>query len=87
MTRRRKQDPSGNDDLDLPSWVADESSGRSRPYTEDELDVLVEGTLDGIRDTASWKSLVDRLGEEEARRILRSRLIMQDGNAMKQSRH
>jgi hypothetical protein len=74
-------------DWDLPSWVVDESADRTTPYTEEELDLLVEGTLDGIRDTASWQNLVSRSGEDEARRILRSCLIMQDENARKLSRH
>lgn len=74
-------------DLDLPSWVVDESADRTTPYTEEELDLLVEGTLDGIRDTASWQNLVSRSGEDEARRILRSCLIMQDENARKLSRN
>ena len=74
-------------DLDLPSWVVDESADRTTPYTEKELDLLVDGTLDGIRDTASWQNLVNQVGEDEARRILRSRLIMRDENAKKLSRH
>jgi hypothetical protein len=53
-------------DLDMPSWIVDESLDRTTPYTEEELDLLVEGTLEGIRDTASWRNLVDRAGEEEA---------------------
>ena len=71
----------------VPSWVKDEFPGRSSPYTEDELDLLEESTLEGIRDTASWKNLVDRVGEEEARRVLRSRIIMRDENARKVPRH
>ncbi len=74
-------------DASIPSWVADESEDRATPYTEEELDLLVEGTLDGIRDTAAWENLVDRVGEEEALRELRSRLIMRDENARRQTRH
>ncbi len=67
--------------------MVDESADRTTPYTEEELDLLVEGTLDGILDTASWQNLVSRSGEDEARRILRSCLIMRDENARKLSRH
>ena len=74
-------------DWDMPSWGSDEWLDRTTPYTEEELDLFVEGTLEGIRDTASWQNLVDRVGEEEARRVLRSRLIMQDENARKLPRH
>ncbi len=67
-------------DDDLPAWVTDPSPGRTRPYTDEELDLLVEGTVEGIRDTAAWRELVDRVGEEEARRQLRARLAMWDQN-------
>ncbi len=82
-----RKKPEGSHDWDMPSWVSDEWLGRTTPYTEEELDLFVEGTLEGIRDTASWQNLVDRVGEEEARRVLRSRLIMQDENARKLPRH
>jgi hypothetical protein len=87
MSKKPKPEMFEPYDLDMPSWIVDESLDRTTPYTEEELDLLVEGTLEGIRDTASWKNLVDRAGEKEARRILRSRIIMQDENARKVSRH
>ncbi len=87
MSKKPKPESFGPYDWDLPSWIVDESLDRTTPYTEEELDLLVEGTLESIRDTASWKNLVDRAGEEEARRTLRSRIIMQDENARKLSRH
>jgi hypothetical protein len=87
MSKKPKPEMFEPYDLDMPSWSVEESLDRTTPYTEEELDLLVEGTLEGIRDTASWKNLVDRAGEEEARRILRSRIIMQDENAGKVSRH
>jgi hypothetical protein len=74
-------------DWDLPSWAVDELAGRTTPYSEEQLDLLVEGTLDGIRDTASWQNLVGQEGEDEARRILRSCLIMRDESARNFSRH
>jgi len=74
-------------DSDLPSWVAEQDLDRTTPYTEDELDLLVDGTIEGIHDTAAWKKLVDQVGEEEARRVLRSRLIMRDENARRLLRH
>ncbi len=86
MNKKRKPEESEPDDLELPAWV-DASLDRATPYTEEELDLLVDGTLEGIRDTAAWMSLIDRVGEEEARRVLRTRLIMRDENAMKLSRH
>ncbi len=87
MSNKPKPETLESDDWDLPSWVVDESADRTTPYTEEELDLLVEGTLGGILDTASWQNLVSRSGEDEARRILRSCLIMRDENARKLSRH
>ncbi|MBM3138120.1 MAG: hypothetical protein FJZ98_08025 [Chloroflexi bacterium] len=75
------------DDDDTPAWVKDDESDRSTPYTEEELDLLVEGTLESIRDTEVWKKLVKEVGKEEARLVLRSRLIMNDENAGKLPRH
>ena len=82
-----KKKPDEPYDWEVPPWVTEEWLDRTTPYTEEELDLFVEGTLEGIRDTASWQNLVDRVGEEEARRVLRSRLIMQDENARKIPRH
>ncbi len=87
MSKKPKPETFEPYDWDLPSWFVDESLDRVTPYTEEELDLIVEGTLEGIRDTVSWKNLVDRAGEEEVRRILHSRIIMQDENARKLSRH
>jgi hypothetical protein len=84
--RTNKTSPEMCDD-EVPAWVKDDSPGRSTPYTEEELDLLVEGTIQGIRDTAEWKDLVRQVGQDEARRALRSRLIMKDENATMQTRH
>jgi hypothetical protein len=83
MTKKINMGP----DVDLPDWVKDDPLSRSTPYTEDELDRLVEGTVEGIRDTAAWKDLVRRVGDAEALRVQRARLIMMDENAAKQPRH
>ncbi len=61
-----RKKPEKPKDWDMPAWVTDEWLDRTTPYTEEELDLFVEGTLEGIRDTASWQNLVDRVGEEEA---------------------
>jgi len=74
-------------DNELPSWMKDDPPDRSTPYTEEELDVLVEGTIKGIDDTAAWKDLVREVGKDKARRVLRSRLIMMDENANRLTRH
>ena len=60
MSKKPKSDTFDAYDWELPSWIVDESLDRTTPYTEEELDLLVEGTLEGIRDMASWKNLVAR---------------------------
>ena len=88
MTERKtKHEVPELEDDDTPPSIKDDSLDRSTPYTEEELDLLVEGTLDSIRDTAAWKNLVRQVGKEEARRVLRSRLIINDENAAKLPRH
>ena len=92
LMRRKKPKPDPPEapeagDGDMPSWVAAESPVRTTPYTEAELDRLVEDTLSGVRDTIAWHDLVGRVGEQAARRELRARLIMHDANARKLTRH
>ena len=65
-------------DADAPSWVTGKLPRRTTPRTEEQLDLLVDGMIEGIKDTAAWKELVRRVGAQEARRVLRSRLIAGD---------
>ncbi len=65
-------------EADAPSWVTGKSPRRTTPRTEEEFDLLVDGTIEGIKDTAAWKDLVRRAGLQEARRVLRSHLIAND---------
>lgn len=74
-------------DEEVPDWVDETLPGRSTPYTEEELDLLVDSTLERIEDTAAWSRLVARVGKEAARRELRARLIMRDEVASKLPRH
>jgi hypothetical protein len=88
MTKRKtRQVALEQRDDETPAWMNEDASDRSTPYTEEELDLLVEGTLESIRDTSAWKKLVSQVGKDEARRVLRSRLIMNDENAGKLPRH
>ena len=63
---------------DAPSWVQGKSLRRTTPRTEEDLDLLVDGTIEGIKDTAAWKDMVRRVGLQEARRVLRFRLFVND---------
>ena len=86
--RRKKRNPEiFAFDEDVPAWVDEDAPARTTPYTEQELDDLVESTLESIRDTAAWNDLVERVGEDDARDQLRARLILRDERANVQSRH
>ena len=66
MSKRRKPEGSEPYDWDLPAWVT-ASFDRTTPYTEEELDLLVEGTLESIRDTTAWMDLVKRVSAFQGR--------------------
>ncbi len=54
-----------------PDWVRDDRPPRTTPYTEEELDLLTDGVIQGIDDTPAGRNMVREHGEGEARRILR----------------
>lgn len=61
MTKKKKADFE-------PDWL-DPANDRKTPYTEDELDLFVEGFIDS--NVNKWKNLVAELGEEEARSTIK----------------
>ena len=87
MTRKKPQLENLDLDEDVPTWVDENAPTRTTPYTEQELDALVESTLESIKDTSAWIHLVDRVGKDKARQELRARLILRDERANEQSRH
>ena len=54
-----------------PDWVRDDKPPRTEPYTDEELDLFVEGFIQGHGDTPVWTSLVDEHGEAKVRLIIR----------------
>ena len=65
----------------IPSWVLDEGNERETPYTEEELDLFVEGFIESNMDTNMLKDLIDKFGEEKARQIIKDGFIAQDPNS------
>jgi hypothetical protein len=45
--KSKKTTPELNN-AEVPSWFKDNLPGRSTPYSEEELDLLVEGTIEGL---------------------------------------
>lgn len=81
--KRKKQslaeDPSA-DYMSDPAWLHDDHRSVRTPYTEEELDDLVEGFIVGNGDSAAWKELVQTHGFEVAKEILRNGFIRNDPN-------
>lgn len=65
---------------DVPEWAKADAKPRTTAYSEAELDALTKGTIGSIDDLEVWKSLVERVGLEEAtetiRRALRNQQIL-----------
>lgn len=54
-----------------PDWLYDNPSDINEPYTDEELDLFVEGYFQANSDTQAWKETVRKFGKEEAMQILR----------------
>jgi len=63
---KKKKEPSWE-----PDWVRDDLPARTTPYTEEELDLLTDGVIQGIEDTPAWRNLVREHGVKEARQMVR----------------
>jgi hypothetical protein len=83
MKKKKKlkppENPSSNN-VSEPAWLHDDPRAIRVPYTEEELDDLVEGFIIGNGDTTAWKELVQRHGFEVAKEILRNSFIRNDPN-------
>jgi len=64
-----------------PSWL-DPRDDRKKPFTEAELDSLVDDFISGMADTDAWQALVAELGERQAREVAKKRLAAQDANSL-----
>jgi hypothetical protein len=54
-----------------PDWLYDTPSDNNKPYTDEEIELFVEGFIDAHSDTQAWKETVRKLGMEEAIQQLR----------------
>ena len=64
-----------------PSWL-DPRDDRKKPFTEAELDSLVDDFISSMADTDAWQALVAELGERQAREVAKKRLAAQDANSL-----
>jgi hypothetical protein len=70
-----------------PPWLHDNPDATPIPYTEEELDKLVEGFIAGNSDSPAWIELVQKFGFTGAKQILRDRFINRDPNINKERIH
>lgn len=54
-----------------PDWLYDNPSDITEPYTDEELDLFVEGFIQAHSDTQAWTEKVRKFGKEEALQELR----------------
>ena len=58
---------------DIPSWV-DSKNDKKEPYTDEGLNCLVENYIDDWQDLPVWNNLINKVGKEEAKSILKEGL-------------
>ncbi len=79
-----KKNPDRNDEIspvDEPAWL-DPASDRKTPYTEEELELFVDGAISNMDDVEAWNNLVAELGEKKAREILKERFRKMDEKSL-----
>jgi hypothetical protein len=66
-----------NNELDNePDWM-NPANDRKTPYTDEEIDVFVEGFIIGL-DDKEWADIKQKYGEEEARKRIRASMVDRD---------
>jgi hypothetical protein len=63
------------------SWL-DPRNDRKAPFTDAELDVLADDFIARMADTQAWQDLVAKVGQQQAKEVLKQRLATQDSNSL-----
>ena len=71
----KKETKSNNE----PTWL-NPKNDRKTPYTEEELELFVDGFINEIDDMQDWKRMVQEVGEQKAREILKEGFKRMDPN-------
>jgi hypothetical protein len=61
-----------------PDWM-NPTNDRKTPYSEEEVDTLVEDFILGL-DDQEWLSMISEHGEKNAREIIRATIVKMDEN-------
>jgi hypothetical protein len=64
-----------------PAWL-DPRNDRKTPITDAELDALADDFIARMADTQAWQGLVAKVGEQQAREVVKQRLAAQDTNSL-----
>ena len=64
-----------------PAWL-DPRNDRKTPFTDAELDALADDFIARMADTQAWQGLVAKVGEQQAREVVKQRLAAQDANSL-----
>ena len=62
-----------------PAWL-DPKNDRKTPYTQEELELFVDGFISSMDDIVDWKRMVNEVGEKRAREILKEGFRRMDSN-------
>ena len=63
-----------------PTWL-DPRNDRKTPFTDAELDVLVDDFIANMADTRAWQDLAADVGARNARLVVKRRLEEMDPNS------
>ncbi len=72
------QEKERSDDWE-PDWM-NPANDRKTPYTEDELNEFAQGFMDSMIDIDSVRSLVKKVGKENAKNIIKEKIEKEDKN-------
>jgi hypothetical protein len=64
-----------------PAWL-DSRNDHKTPFTDAELDALADDFIARMADTQAWQGLVAKVGEQQAREVVKQRLAAQDANSL-----
>ncbi len=78
------QDPKGRGTE--PDWL-DPRNDRKTPYSEQELELFVEGFISSMGDVADWNQMVKEIGEFKAREVLKEGFRRMDPNGPISDKH
>jgi hypothetical protein len=65
-----------NDSDKEPDWM-NRANDRESPYTEEEIDIFVEGLILSLNDK-DWLAMKSELGEEKAREKIKAGIVKMD---------